>query len=74
MPYTFNPFIGNFDDQGPLPFGTAANPFPATGFYINDTSGARWLITLDTSGHFVATFAPIGSLQGLLGLGFPLIQ
>lgn len=56
MSYSFNPFTGNFDDQGSSPYGTLANPFPATGFYSYDTDGNLWLVTIDNTGHLTTTF------------------
>lgn len=44
MAYTFNPFTGNFDDQGPAPLGTSTNPFPASGEYQYDETGTKLFI------------------------------
>lgn len=75
MAYGFNPFTGNFDDLGPPPLGTSTNPFPITGYYMTDSNGVKWIVTVNTSGVLVTTQVSTVTMVGpWLSLGLTNIQ
>lgn len=69
---TYDPYLGSIRmaDTG---YGTLANPFPATGLYWYDTTGALWLVTIDATGHLVTTSVP-AMIGPWLSLGLTNIQ
>lgn len=58
-----------------LGYGTVDNPFPSTGFYMYDTTGALWLVTIDATGHLITTAVTTVTMVGpWLSLGLTNIQ
>lgn len=65
MAVVFNPFIGDFDYVGQAPFGTLGHPFPATGFYMYDTAGILYLVTIDhATGALTTAVVSSGGTSG----------
>lgn len=54
----YNPFTQNFDyiqDNANSEIGSVNNPFPSTGFYMYDTDGNLWIVTIDNTGQLTTT-------------------
>jgi hypothetical protein len=55
MAVIFDPVLGKLRTKD-VGLGTLSNPFPETGFYMYDTSGGEWLVTLNPAGYFNFSF------------------
>ena len=59
--FFFSENTGAYQQLGGATPGTITNPIPSSGQYWLDTSGSKWLITLNTSGVFVSTLVVVGT-------------
>jgi hypothetical protein len=71
LPFGFDE-VGGGTGGGAAPLGTPSNPFPSTGRYFYDVTGALWVETLTAAGILmtatvaVTTTTYYASLWGLL--------